>query len=227
MARLPGFLQPSEGRFSGAAGKTSGKVVVFTLFAGAFLLFGILFTVSYRQKLANQAELLANNPSEFTDSAVTAESVRQWMSGLPGEWVKVTLVEGQGYVLFTPCYSPNASLTLKSRPDSLPRVTCEYCDSLGEFTVRSIGRARRDSAWEFRLESGSDAGKLRILPVNDSLLRQFPEAPFREKLLIWTRSRPGAKSDTLLFIPKTQEAEFEALKAEDENPEGCGSVPAD
>lgn len=207
------------------SGRTSGKAVVISLFAGALLLFGILFTVAYRQKLANQADLRAMNAPRYTDSAMTAEAIRSWMGSLPGEWVKVTLVEGQGFVLFTPCYSPNGSLTFKSIPDSMPRVICEYCDSLNEYGIRGIGRNRGDSAWEFNLMPA--AGNLRILPVNDSLLRQFPEAPFREKLLLWTRSRQGEKNDTLIFVPKSQEDEFESLKAEDENPEGCGTTPAD
>ncbi|GEM_PF-2095391 len=240
--RLPGLPKSDDGQVSGTEaggfGKesgASGKVVVIALFAGALLLFAILFTVAYRQKLSNQADLRAMNAPEYVDSVVTAESIRSWMASLPGEWVKVTLVEGQGFVLFTPCYSPNASLLFKSGPDSLPRIVCEYCDSLGEFGVRSIGRVRRDSSWQFRLNP--DAGDLRILPVNDSLLRQFSqasagdstaeEAPFRDKLLLWTRTRSGGKTDSLIFVPKSQEGEFESLKAEDENPEGCGTEPAD
>ncbi len=206
-------------------GKVSGPVVVFVLFSGAFLLFGILFYVAYRQKLSDQAALSAANSSEFTDSATATDKIHTWMKDLPGEWVKVTLVEGQGFVVFIPCYSPNAELTLKSQPDSLPRIACELCDTISEYAVQSIAIARRDRAWDFRLEP--TAGRLRILPVSDSLLRNFPEAPFRNQLLLWTKESEGGKTDTLIFVPKTQVSEFETVRAEDESPEGCGTGSMD
>jgi hypothetical protein len=218
---------------SGVQGKVSGPLVVIVLFSCAFLMFGILFFVSYRQKLSDQAALAAQNASEFSDSATTAETVRMWMASLPREWVKVTAVEGQGYVFLVPCYSSNATLTFKSEPDSSPRLVCEYCDSLGEYAVRSIARNRRDSSWEYRLGGQEgEAGRMRIMPVTDTLLKNFPEAPFKDKILLWTRSRKDgtggpAKIDTLLFVPKTQANEFEILRAEDENPEGCGTESAD
>ena len=221
----------------GAMGKTSGKLVVGLLFGGAFLLFGILFTVAYKQKLLNQSALATMNASEYTDSAMTNSSIQNWMTNLPSEWVKVTFVEGQGYVIFTPCYTRNSTLKIKSDSDKAPMIMCEYCDSSSEYRINSIGKVRRDSAYEFKIvaENGiavsnstfNENNLLRIVKVTDSIQLQFPDAPFKEKLLIWTKANAGGKIDSLIFVPKTQESEFETLKAEDENPEGCKEEPSD
>ena len=100
------------------------------------------------------------------------------------------------------------------------REACEFCDSLGSYSVQGIRQTRADSVWELRLDP--PAGSLRILPVTESLLRGFPEAPFKGKLMLWTRPREGGRTDSMVFVPKSLEAEFETLRAEDENPEGCG-----
>jgi hypothetical protein len=201
-----------------AQGKVSGRVVVITLFSGAILMWGVVLLAGYRQKQANRSR-----PAEtpVIDTASGADQIRSWMSALPESWVKVTQVEGQGYVLYVPCYSSNSALTLRARADSLPGVNCDYCDSLGQYLVTGISRSRQDSVWEFRLEP--KAGRIRLLPVDDTLLRNFPEAPFKDKILLWTRPRDGGRADSMLFVPKTQETEFEVLRAEDENPEGCGT----
>jgi hypothetical protein len=147
------------------------------------------------------------------------------MTQLPVDWIKVTKVESQGFVVFIPCYAFNATLTFQDKPDSLPRVICEHCDNSTQFSINSIAQARSDSAWEFRLLPAE--GKLRLVPVNDSLLLNFTDAPFRDKILLWTRSQDGGRVDTMIFVPKTQESEFEILRAEDENPEGCGNGDSD
>jgi hypothetical protein len=209
------------------AGKVSGRLVVFIVFGGALLLWAIVLLTGYRQKLANQA--LVDNPSLTRDSAVTPEAIRAWLGVLPPEWLKVTPVEGQGFVLFVPCYSSNSRLTLKAAPDSLPSLACEYCDSLEDFRVTSVTRGS-DSAWDIRPEP--EAGSIRIVPVTDSLLQRYPETPFRDRLLLWIRAqRPDSTGragvDTMFFVPKALENEFETLRAEDENPEGCGGESAD
>jgi hypothetical protein len=198
-------------------GKVSGRVVVIVLFATAFLMWGIVFVTGLRQRAADRASRAA---AEAADSAVTPEQVRSWMKTLPQTWIKVSFVEGQGYVLYVPCYSSNSGLRLRTAPDSVPGLDCEYCDSLDSYAVKTIVHTRKDSVWEMRLEPA--AGRMRILPVDDSLLKSFPEAPFKDKLLIWTRQREGGRIDSMLFVPKSQETEFETLRAEDENPEGCG-----
>ncbi len=203
-------------------GGVSGRVVVFVLFGGALLLWGIVFLIGLRQRASDRDGAAAGATA---DSAATADAVRDWMKTLPEKWIKVSRVEGQGYVLYVPCYSSNSVLTLRTAADSLPGLVCEYCDSLDNYTVASILRTRKDSVWEMRLDP--PAGRLRILPVNDSLLRNFPEAPFKDKLLVWTRPSGGGPADSMLFVPKTQETEFEVLRAEDENPEGCGGGDPD
>jgi hypothetical protein len=211
------------------AGKVSGRLVVFLLFGGTLILAGIVFVTGYRQRQADREILEGNNPVT-RDSAVTPDSVRAWMARLPAEWLKVTPVEGQGFVLFVPCYSSNSRLALKTAPDSLPGLDCEYCDSLEDFRVRAVTRGAPDSAWHFRIDPA--AGEVKVVPVTDSLLQRFPEVPFRDRLLLWIRSQPVDSTgrlapDTMFFVPKAQENEFEVLRAEDENPEGCGGDSAD
>jgi hypothetical protein len=199
-----------------AQGKVSGRVVVILLFTGALLMWGIVFLVGLRTKTERKTE----TPVETADSASSPEEVRRLLKSLPENWIKVTQVEGQGWVLYVPCYSSNSSLSLRTVPDSLPGLACGYCDSLDEYSVAAITRTLRDSVWNLSLDPPS--GRIRIHPVNDSLLKNFPEAPFKDKVLLWTRPREGGRTDTLVFVPKSQETEFEVLRAEDENPEGCG-----
>jgi hypothetical protein len=118
----------------------------------------------------------------------------------------------------------NSALALQVAADSLPAVECEYCDNLSRFTVMGVARDRRDSSLELLLQP--PAAQLSILPVTDSLLRRYPEAPFQDRILLLTQTRvraaDSAVTDTMVFVPKYQENEFEVLRAEDENPEGCG-----
>ena len=198
-------------------GKVSGRLIVLVLFSSALIMWGIVFMVGLRQK---ETDRNGAAPGVAVDSAVSAEEVRAWLKTLPGTWTRVTQVEGQGWVLYIPCYTSNASLAIGTAADSLPGLACEFCDSLGAYAVRGIRRTLADSVWELRLDP--PAGTLRILPVTDSLLRNFPEAPFKGKLILWTRPRAGGPVDSMVFVPKTLETEFETLRAEDENPEGCG-----
>jgi hypothetical protein len=203
-------------------GKVSGRLIVLVLFSTALLMWGIVFMVGLRQRESDRRNA---ESAEGADSATTREEVRLWLKALPENWIKVSQVEGQGWVLYVPCYSPNGALALRTVPDSVPALACEYCDSLGEYAVKTIRHTRGDSAWELRLDP--PAGLIRVLPVTDSLLRQFPEAPFKGKVLLWTRPREGGRVDSMVFVPKSQETEFETLRAEDENPEGCGESAGD
>ena len=186
--------------------------MVLVVFGGALLMWLTVFLIGLRERREHAAEA--------AEVVTTASQVRVWLRSLPQRWSKVSLVEGQGWVFYVPCYSFNSEIAIRSEPETSPGLVCEYCDSLGAFAVKAIARDRMDSSWYFRLEP--EAGDLRILHVNDSLLRFFPEAPFRNRLLLWTRARSGGKTDTMIFIPKEQESEFETLRAEDDNPEGCG-----
>lgn len=202
-------------------GKTSGKLIVITLFSTAILMWAIVFMVGLRKKRANR-EAAAVAAVVAIDSVSNPDEVRGLLKTLPGNWIKVSEVEGQGWVLYVPCYSGNGSLTLRTVSDSAPGIACEYCDSLGDYAVKSITHKRDDSAWDLRIDPS--AGRVRILPVTDSLLKQFPDAPFKGLLLLWTRERSGGRLDSMVFVPKSQEKEFETLRAEDENPEGCGDA---
>lgn len=201
-------------------------MVVLALFAGALLLWGIVFIIGLRTRDSRGGLLGVGSAAILRDSTAHPDTMRAWASRLPGEWVKVTKVEGQGFVLLVPCYTPNSTLAIRLPPDSLPQLDCEYCDSLGQYGVIGIGKDRNDSAWQLHLNPPT--GDLRILSVTDSLLKRFPEAPFQDRILVWSRPRQGAAdtaaaSDTMVFVPKAQENEFEVLRAEDENPEGCGT----
>jgi hypothetical protein len=193
----------------------SGKWVVLFVFGGALLMWLTVFLIGLRER--------RHHAGDSTEVVTTAPQVRVWLHSLPQRWSKVTLVEGQGWVLYVPCYSANSEIAIRTLPDSTPGLECEYCDSLDAFAVKAIARDRKDSSWYLRLVP--EAGDVRIVPVNDSLERAFPEAPFQDRILLWIRTRAGAKADTMVFVPKDQESEFETLRAEDENPEGCDGGP--
>lgn len=235
-------------------GRVDGRLVVFLVFGGAFLLWGIAFMTGL-QKRQGRGSLAAAAPVPARDSTAHPDTLRAWLGRLPAEWVRITRVEGQGFVILVPCYASNSTLTLRLPADSLPRVDCVDCDSLGAYDVLGAARDSRDSSWELHLNP--PAGELRVLSVTDSLLQRFPEAPFQDRILLWIRTRlaapvapadatpatpatpavPNASAaaagdtarpvastvtaDTLIFVPKRQENEFEVLRAEDENPEGC------
>jgi len=173
----------------------------------------VVFMIGLRERKTHSGE--------GTEVVTTTPQMRVWLRSLPQHWSKVTQVEGQGWVLYVPCYSANSEIAVRTAPDSAPGLICEYCDSLDTFAVKAIALDRKDSAWYLRL--APEAGDVRILPVTDSLLQTFPEAPFQDRILLWIRPKPGGKTDSMVFVPKDQEAEFETLRAEDENPEGCNA----
>jgi hypothetical protein len=211
----------AEGVPSGSNQKPKGvpgKWIVLIVFGGAFLMWLPVFLIGLRERRAHAGH-------EGAEITTTAEQIRPLLRSLPERWSKVTLVEGQGWVLYVPCYSSNSEAVFRTAPDSAPGIACEYCDSLDAFKVRAVARDRADSVWYLKLEP--EAGDLRILPVDDSLLKAFPEAPFQDRIMLWTRQRAGGKTDSMIFVPKSQESEFETLRAEDENPEGCGGNDPD
>lgn len=209
----------------GSQGKVDGRLVVILLFTGAFLLWGIVFYTGLQTK-KGRSILGARGPADSVrDSTAHPDSLRAWLAGLPEDWIKVTPVEGQGMVLLVPCYTSNSALTLRRPADSLPQIECEYCDSLGRYQVFGMARDTEGGPLDILLDPPQ--GQIRIVPVSDTLLLRYPDAPFQDRILLWTRPRPAEDSsaaalDTMVFVPASQENEFEVLRAEDENPEGCG-----
>ncbi len=213
-------------------GKVSGRLVVAVVFLGAILLATVLFMVGYRHKLNLESQRRESGGN--WEKAASPDAIRTWMSRLPKEWVKVTYEPGRGFVRLVPCYSPNSLLTLTTALDSLPGVNCEECDSLSDRQVREIRRNPADSALHFSLLP--DRGTIKVLPVDAALTAKFAGAPFHDKILLWIVPKAGTPvsaageptppggmaEDTLIFAPQSQEAEFEVLRAEDENAEGCG-----
>lgn len=217
----------------GSQGKVDGRLVVILLFTGAFLLWGIVFFTGLHTRDARRGLGSRDGQAPTRDNSTHPDTLRAWLTGLPEEWIKVTEVEGQGLVILVPCYTSNSSLYLKGlKPpaDSLPQVECEYCDSLGRYQVLGMGKDLNSGALDLQLNP--PAGEIRVIPVTDTLLLRYPEAPFQKQVLLWTRPRTQGGSqgdsltapgvDTMVFVPASQENEFEVLRAEDENPEGCG-----
>lgn len=208
----------------GQNGRVDGRLVVLVVFGGALLLWSIVFMQGLKERdRSRQGRAQERAGAVFRDSTAHPDTLRAWLGRLPAEWSRVTFVEGQGLMILVPCYSQPGTLSLRLPPDSLPQVNCEYCDSLTQYAILGMARIGRDSIHDLLLHP--PAGSLRVLPVTDSLLQAFPDAAFRDRILLWTRNRRKAgdmAGDTLLFVPKSQESEFEVLRAEDENPEGCG-----
>jgi hypothetical protein len=209
------------------ADKVSGRIIVSVVYLGAIFMATALFLVGYKHKVNLRK---GREAVEVWDKTVSPDAIRARMSALPQEWMKVTFVDTRGYVLFIPCYSENSALTLVTAPDSLPGINCEECDSLSDRRVTEIWRNSADSALHFTLSPAR--GELSVLPVRRELLAKFPGAPFQDKILLWITPKAGKAGtpptagipteDTLIFAPKSQEKEFQVLRAADENSEGCG-----
>jgi hypothetical protein len=195
---------------------TSGKKIVLALYGAAVLLCGILLW----HGLSWQRNHLVPLPEE--DRAAVAQ--------LPREWTRVIHVEGQGWVVYVPCGQANAgdarpaasaasgqagSLVIESDEQS-PRLLCAWCDTVEEATVRKV--SLRDAPSLTRLKLG-EMGEVKVEAVDDGVAARFAGAPVRDYVLTWTLP----SGDSLVFVPADAAREFETLRAEDGNPEGCGT----
>ena len=208
-----------------ASGKVSGPELVFTLFGTAFLFFGIIFFFAYRQKISDDQSLLQEKTPriELIDSAITREEIVGWLKKIPTDWTRITYIEGQGYVRFIPCYSSNEVIHFEFQSNSLPKLICEFCDSITNIPLNKLSHLKVDSSLDFNLSAS--LGNLRLFRVTEELQAHFQGAPLQNQILVWERNLEDGKMDSLVFIEKNQEIEFEVLKAEDENPEGCAPEP--
>lgn len=198
----------------------SGKKVVPLLFAGVALLWIVLFFFadSYKRKrkgIEEEAKARAERMLAEEQGTGDPALMRSLLSPLPREWVKVTAIEGQGYVLYVPCYAEAARLAFRLEADSTPGLNCDFCDISTNAPFLRVKKL--SDSGEVSLSLPDSLGRIEVLTVDDSLLARYPNAPFKDYLLEW--KTPAG--ETQLFAPESQAQEFEVLKAEDENPEGC------
>lgn len=181
-----------------------GKKIVFPLYGAAVVLCGLLLW----HGLAWQRDHAVPLPDE--DRAAIAQ--------LPREWTRVTKVEGQGWVVYVPCGvkgTEAGSLVIESDEQS-PRLLCAWCDTVEEATVRKVSLDEAPS--RMRLKLGG-MGEAKVEAVDDHVAARFAGAPVRDYVLTW-RLPSG---DSMVFVPSGTAGGFETLKAEDGNPEGCGT----
>ncbi len=194
--------------------RLSGRKIVIFLFSGVILLWLILFSFAYVHKQKLKAELAEREKFTLGQLWSHPDSVKQAMSSLPKTWQQITHIEGQGYVIFVPCFDSTGFLSMDTL-SSFPILNSNRFDSNTEVTIKELRKFHQDGHWEIPL--GENAAPAQIWPVTDSLLKNYPDAPFRDYLLRIVNHA----GDTLLFTPQTSAQEFETLKAEDESPEGC------
>lgn len=182
----------------------SGKKIVPLLYGTAVLMCGGLlwYGLDVRKTRAISPPL----PAE--DRAVLAD--------LPREWIRITSVEGRGWVIDVPCHAGAGTLVVESGEES-PRLTCTWCDTLQESVVRRVRLKGKPVKVRLKLDGGGTAW---IEPADDAVAARFAGAPLRDYVLTWTA--PGGEE--FFFVPAEQAAAFDTLRAEDENPEGCGTA---
>lgn len=136
------------------------------------------------------------------------------VAALPREWTRISLLEGQGWVVFVPCGAEPGALAIETEEPS-PRLLCAFCDTIQEATVRRV--SLRGVPSKTRLKLGA-LGEAVVEPVGDEVASRFPGAPVRDYVMTWTL-RDGAK---MFFVPTAVAEDFETIRAADESPEGCG-----
>jgi hypothetical protein len=186
----------------------SGKKIVPLLYGSALLLcLGLLW---YGKMKA------AQTPGK--DGVPTVEAMAA-LRALPTDWTRISNIEGQGWVVYVPCGSPQGALRLDVSEDQPSRIACEFCDSLTGarilgFASDGLAGTPEPGMQRFDVDNGED---LRVERVDAKVSARFPGAPLRDYLLTWKISADKA----LYFVPAEQAEGFETLKAEDESPEGC------
>lgn len=186
---------------SGKSG-VSGKKIVPLLYGSAVLMcLGLLaYGLWYRGSHSVSPPL----PAE--DRALLAD--------LPREWTRITNVEGQGWVVYVPCYEDAGKLVIEAGAEN-PKLLCTHCDTITEATVRRV--TLKGKPVKVRLRLGV-MGTAWVEPVDAAVAARFAGAVLPDYVLTWTL-KDGAE---LVFVPAERTEGFEVLRAEDESPEGCG-----
>ena len=191
----------------------SGKKTVFTLFALALTMGLVIFLVGLREKHKRLDG--SGYPLAPPDTAVLDPNMRAFLDSLPGEWTRISSIEGQGWVIYSPCNSEPGVLHIVNDSSGHVSLQCEFCDSLDEARILKVLRFAGGDRLDLDLGS---LGKASTERVDDAVALRFLGAPVKGYVLTW---RPSA-ADSMIFVPTSGAREFETLKAEDESPEGCG-----
>ncbi len=142
--------------------------------------------------------------------AVALEALEQ----LPDEWTRISFVEGQGWVLFEACHSAVGILRIHAVPYP-PRLECFDCDTI---TGATIHKARlRGSPPRIEMTTKPEGHEITVESVDALVAMRFSGAPVRDYVMTWRLSREAA----MYFVPSFVAEDFEVLRAEDANPEGC------
>jgi hypothetical protein len=190
----------SDSIFRGMTGH-SGKKIVPLLYGAAVLLCAGLLWYGLSIRGQNASAPLGNE-----DRAIIAD--------LPGEWTRITAVEGQGWAIYVPCRAEAGSLVVDA-DDENPRLLCAWCDTIQEGMIRRVSlKGQPPRPVRLKLDGG---GTALIEPVDAAVLARFPGAPLRDYVLTWTQPDGSA----MFFVPAVNAGDFEVLRAEDESPEGC------
>jgi hypothetical protein len=195
----------------------SGKKLVVAMLATALILWAIVFAVALHEKHRN-AKAWSSSPRSSADTATTDAAVRSFLDSLPKSWARISSIEGEGWSIYVPCDSQSGSLLLKSDASGHPGWHCEFCDSLGDARIFRAFRFAEEG--RLALDLGLQ-GRAAIESVTDEVATRFENAPVKSFVLTWWPS----PRDSLVFVPAEDTTEFETLRAEDENPEGCGGAP--
>lgn len=179
----------------------SGKKIVPLLYGAAVLLCAGLLGYGLAIRGLNP-----NAPLGEEDRAILAD--------LPGEWTRITRVEGQGWAIYVPCNAEAGSLVVDA-DDENPRLLCAWCDTIQEGMIRRVSlKGQPPRPVRLKLDGG---GTALIEPVDAAVSARFAGARLQDYVLTWTQA-DGAE---MFFVPTVVARNFEVLKAEDESPEGC------
>lgn len=154
------------------------------------------------------------------DNAPLGADEQAILAGMPREWTRITdlkeRVEGQGWSIYVPCNAEAGTLVIQGEAEN-PRVLCSFCDSVQEGKIRRVEFAGEvPHPVRLQLDGG---GEVFIEPVDAMVASRFAGARLEDYVLTWTL----ADATKMFFVPSLAARNFKVLKAEDKNPEGCGS----
>jgi hypothetical protein len=147
------------------------------------------------------------------DAPLSAED-RAVLADLPRAWTRITRLEGQGWAVYVPCHAEAGSLVIEADAEN-PRLLCAWCDTIQEGPIARVSlKGQMPRSVRLKLDAGEVA---LIEPVDSAVADRFSGALLRDYLLTWTL-RDGS---ALFFVPSENKGDFETIRAEDGNPEGC------
>ncbi len=194
------------------SGGVSGKLVVPLLFGGALLVAGMVFLVGYREK-RQWDHIQISGPGGDSLQVTDADSLRQWLQGLPSSWMQVT-PQGDKLVVVVPCFSETPSLTWqpgRSHSEEGPFFTCPFCEGGDSLRVKRLQMPTQQPAEIFTLHMAGDTAAMDYLPHGKPGRGNWVSPTLR-----WVRG-----PDTSWFAPADSAGLFAVVRAEEDSPEGC------